>query len=1046
MRTNQRPYLTLTLTVLFLLGGLQVLVPRVEGAAEHRAEQITGSFQNLSEITQLTWRNVQNAAIGTYFELSQAEHEVYRSNMSIANNSFAAGVPAGVELVVNMPACGGAAISDCEDVVHSFNVVIPPDTQRTSYYCVVTRKTLDGSLLNDDCLHNASQIGPINETSRAEITPIWLKASYSNSQTQLNWISYAELPGVPDASGNSTHLELWRHPVAADRGTWYDNDMVKERIRVIEWENNSAMVTVPDQTQRQSYYSIIPVIDGWADTRFTRNYTLATPVREDNVPPGPILNVIAEFTSTGSGSGHTQITWDDLETESGERYTVWRSSKTITQVNTAEEKSDYISEHTDSLNWDIPRGSRGTYHYAVTATDKDGNLDTTVVNASRSDAVTEDTLDAWVSEPTDVTAEYLGNGQTLVKWLDQIGAMGELYRIYWKNGSGASSAAGVFVMNANEGAGQVGVIINIPGGVSRTSWYCVTSVVPFGSLGEVHEDTRFKQNCITNRINEVTKPPSEAKVTSVRIDVRDQLDGTSEPHLVLRWMSGSNTMQETYNVYRTLTDPCASSMVTNLGDASAGWQLVRADIEPSNDARALLDMELETGLQRTAWYGILTRDEHLNLGTRFVCDTNVIEHEEDTTPPSGMVWMGQPGQTSFIAGTHRIHVRPDEVLYEEEGPQITVFDSEQNELVSGTAAPAVDPLAPGNQSWTLNLMIPDDTATGLLHAEVKLRDVKRNLGVVTVDSWWVDTSSPTLDIYAPGNNTYQKGETLRIYGGSTDDVAILRIQLQFNDDSSWIDVFEADPDGEQVRATDFDYGIATSTWPAQAHRVRVRVLDAAGNQHEEELRFLVDSCRQDADTGATVCELDSVTPPREKEERTVNWTDPAMTIAYGALAFDVVLLLVAMLAISTALKTPNVTKKKRGEEDEVETEDWMMEFLGGSNQAQEHTPDSDTVGRPRHIDVSEQKPLGADDDKVTYGVVEKRDTRRRHDVDDRDDDRPRREGRTMPRGRGISDDSDRSNRPHRRTGGDDSSAAGRRRPSDEDEDRDQPKRRLARRD
>ena len=67
-----------------------------------------------------------------------------------------------------------------------------------------------------------------------------------------------------------------------------------------------------------------------------------------------------------------------------------------------------------------------------TIEDANGRTNLTV-DESNCATVFENTFDPWIAEPTDVSAEYIGNALTRVTWTDQIGVEGEIYNIWRSN-------------------------------------------------------------------------------------------------------------------------------------------------------------------------------------------------------------------------------------------------------------------------------------------------------------------------------------------------------------------------------------------------------------------------------------------------------------------------------------------------------------------------------------------------------------------------------------------------------------------------------------
>ena len=166
----------------------------------------------------------------------------------------------------------------------------------------------------------------------------------------------------------------------------------------------------------------------------------------------------------------------------------------------------------------INRGTLGYYYYCVTIEDANGRTNLTV-DESNCATVFENTFDPWIAEPTDVSAEYIGNALTRVTWTDQIGVEGEIYNI-WRSNSEItnetySSNPPTLVGSVEAGIGQYDV--QVEGDWTLDSYYCVTTKARY-NLEEflnfedrefdedtgTYEDFRFIQNCVGPIAEDIT--------------------------------------------------------------------------------------------------------------------------------------------------------------------------------------------------------------------------------------------------------------------------------------------------------------------------------------------------------------------------------------------------------------------------------------------------------------------------------------------------------------------------------------------------------------
>ena len=91
-----------------------------------------------------------------------------------------------------------------------------------------------------------------------------------------------------------------------------------------------------------------------------------------------------------------------------------------------------MNEGVSSFEHQVPIGRLGTSYYCVVIIDINGIYDTQIPSNS-CNSVFEDAFYDWIAEPTDVEAVFIGNSQTQITWVDQLGAEGEMYNIWRSN-------------------------------------------------------------------------------------------------------------------------------------------------------------------------------------------------------------------------------------------------------------------------------------------------------------------------------------------------------------------------------------------------------------------------------------------------------------------------------------------------------------------------------------------------------------------------------------------------------------------------------------
>ena len=91
-----------------------------------------------------------------------------------------------------------------------------------------------------------------------------------------------------------------------------------------------------------------------------------------------------------------------------------------------------VNEGISSFEYDVPIGRLGTSYYCVVIVDVNGIYNTQIPNHSCV-SVFEDAFYDWIAEPTNVQATFIGDSQTRITWVDQLGAEGEVYNIWRSN-------------------------------------------------------------------------------------------------------------------------------------------------------------------------------------------------------------------------------------------------------------------------------------------------------------------------------------------------------------------------------------------------------------------------------------------------------------------------------------------------------------------------------------------------------------------------------------------------------------------------------------
>ena len=222
-----------------------------------------------------------------------------------------------------------------------------------------------------------------------------------------------------------------------------------------------------------------------------------------------------------------------------------------------------------------------------------------------------------------------------------------------------------------------------------------------------------------------------------------------------------------------------------------------------------------------------------------------------------------------------------------------------------------------------------------------------------------------------------------------------------------------------VSAADFTPGDMNEDTGLPAH-----LYDSAGNVEEIRITFIVDLCQRST-SGYTVCatevadmqvpdddgdnvpnDADScpTTPPNTEVDSATGCVSPGMfsgtfLLVYVMGGLNLILLLAAIVAASMANANPS--RKRRGdEEDMLDEDDWMADFMGGGEggSADDVRADLGSLNEKSEEkeEKSEDKQVEEDDDLFQEKVARpKRRTKRKVKDDDDDDDDD--EGGARPR-------------------------------------------------
>ena len=254
----------------------------------------------------------------------------------------------------------------------------------------------------------------------------------------------------------------------------------------------------------------------------------------------------------------------------------------------------------------------------MTASDTNGNHNNIVSSGSTTDiGIAEDTFTPWVAEPTNVYAEYIGDGQTTITWTDQLGVEGEQYHV-WRSSVRLTSLSNlelVAELVATVPDSVETVTVDVEDNIDEPRYYCVSSVARYSLSSDVYEDLRFLQNC-WGPIDEDTLRPSLAFLQ----DAYMTNQGGNKITL-LRWVNDLTESGETYQIWMKENDPFNGNEEIMSGDIALeeGWVPILDPVyaEFNNVPDFTRAIDLPDNLDKSTWYAVTTIDQYGNENTQY---------------------------------------------------------------------------------------------------------------------------------------------------------------------------------------------------------------------------------------------------------------------------------------------------------------------------------------------------------------------------------------------------------------------------------------------
>ena len=989
-----------------------------------QAQDIQVSFDNVSETTTVTWRNIEQTGgdLDLYSELWDATYHVYRHDAPITSANIDTLSP-WYSVVACDKASNGQNPLNCRGQGgsnphpgHSATYQVGAGTDGAFYYAITTEHS-DGNISAPLDVNASTVYEPVTEITTPIRSPYNVQATFNPgaSETTIQWINYNSInPILPETGPDALQINIWQTDFRVQRSNGGDlllpGASGVTKIATVASTTTQYVLDVPPQTNREVFYSVTYLLPNWTDegndyedTRFLSNNAMPNALLEDNTPPEDVDTVAAIFNPLENGTGYTSIVWDGLTSEENEVYKIYRHGEYFSSTNdpyaqlitTVSEAADTDNDGSFVFNYNVPYNTYGNYIYCVVVVDQYGAYNTDIASSSCA-AVDEDSDEEWVKEPTNVNAEFIGNQTTRVTWIDQAGIEGERYHIWraaWRvqGAEFVENMSMIWMGSVPDGVEQFDVTLD-PGIVSTNTHYFVTSEALYNCQG--CNGTMMYKKLIQNwdgPIVEDTQSPSPARISNLMM--------LGELKVVdLEWVNSDQENGETYSLYRHFGDPFGDSEFAISNYTDTGWELIEDGIPENSFATMIRQIPVPIDSQRDVWYAVIVADSFGNTNPTILpgIGGNALMITEDTQAPTMSYSIededGVPlTDSSLVRGEYTLRIEVSETL--NEFPIINITTSTGGSLTGGSETAMVLQSQNTNNpnkgpEYFQSFSIASTTTAGDLLFTINMTDLVLNTAEREISEFSIDAKAPEVTIFSPTSRNdgakYLFGNDIKIIAGATDDVGIVDMQMRFvqnyGTDSSvtepWRNVtgLTINEDGDWTIEMEFSSG----NFLPGVHEVSVKAIDSAGNERTSKVQFVTDWCRQRVSDGATICEYEN---PVAEEPDTIypelNATDPPYMIAWVTAGVSLLAVLVSLIVITTAMSGP---KKKKDDDDDA-GDDWMNEFIGTSAE-----PDMAAITgtAPKEEKKAEQTP--EEDDPFAVNVVQPKRRRKKAPVEDDDDD------------------------------------------------------------
>ena len=230
--------------------------------SELQAQDISVTFDNVSETTTITWRNIEDTAgdLNLYSELWDATYHLYRHDSPITPTNIDSLSP-----WKSVTACERASIPqsvDCRgqaDGTHEATYQVGAGTDGLFYYAITTELS-DGNITTTLDFNASSTYEPVHELTTPIRSPFNVQASFDpgQSQTTIQWVNYNALnPVLPETGPDAIQINLWQTTFRVQRS---NGDLLLQqgnpdvtKIATLGPTDTSFVLDVPPQTSREKY-------------------------------------------------------------------------------------------------------------------------------------------------------------------------------------------------------------------------------------------------------------------------------------------------------------------------------------------------------------------------------------------------------------------------------------------------------------------------------------------------------------------------------------------------------------------------------------------------------------------------------------------------------------------------------------------------------------------------------------------------------------------------------------------------------------------------